>query len=94
MSSTGVNFILPRDSAEVVKVYCDQETSGGGWTLIQRRTDGKEDFNRNWAAYKSGKKKRLMDFYRFESNVSVISAMQVSVLSSENSGWATTTSTA
>nr|CAG4641528.1 EOG090X02LG [Eurycercus lamellatus] len=54
VSSTGANFILPRDSDEVVKVYCDQETSGGGWTVIQRRTDGKEDFNRNWAAYKSG----------------------------------------
>ena len=49
-----MNFVLPRGSSEVVKVYCDQETSGGGWTVVQRRTDGKEDFNRNWAAYKSG----------------------------------------
>lgn len=55
VASTGVNFILPRESNQVVKVYCDQETSGGGWTVIQRRSDGKEDFNRNWAAYKSGK---------------------------------------
>jgi len=54
VSSSGVNFILPRDSNQVLKVFCDQETSGGGWTLIQRRSDGKEDFNQNWAAYKSG----------------------------------------
>lgn len=52
--ASGVNFILPRGEEEVIKVYCDQETSGGGWTVVQRRTDGKEDFNRNWAAYKSG----------------------------------------
>ena len=60
VSSSGVNFILPRDSNQVLKVFCDQETSGGGWTLIQRRSDGKEDFNQNWAAYKSGKMLELV----------------------------------
>lgn len=53
-SSSGANLILPRGSDEPVTVYCDQETSGGGWTVVQRRSDGKEDFNRDWAAYKSG----------------------------------------
>ena len=38
----------------MLKVFCDQDVSGGGWTVIQRRTDGKQDFNRNWSAYKSG----------------------------------------
>ena len=54
VSTTGVNYILPRGGDDVLKVYCDQDVSGGGWTLIQRRTNGKEDFNQNWAAYKSG----------------------------------------
>lgn len=54
VSTTGVNSILPRGSDQVIKVFCDQQVSGGGWTVVQRRTDGKEDFNRNWAAYKSG----------------------------------------
>ncbi|XP_032598096.2 ficolin-2-like [Drosophila grimshawi] len=33
---------------------CDSETAGPGWTVIQQRINGKEDFNRNWTTYREG----------------------------------------
>jgi len=50
---SGVYNINP-DGREPFKVFCDMDTDNGGWTVIQRRTDGSVDFFKNWAEYKFG----------------------------------------
>ncbi|XP_035685027.1 uncharacterized protein LOC118421682 [Branchiostoma floridae] len=51
-SSTGVYTI--NIAGQNVPVRCDMNTTGGGWTVIQRRFDGSVDFNREWRDYRDG----------------------------------------
>ena len=47
-------FIINPDNEQVFRVFCDQNTEGGGWTVFQKRLDGSVDFDRNWTDYKQG----------------------------------------
>ena len=52
-NTSGVYTINPDNQTEF-KVYCDMDTDGGGWTVIQHRCDGSVSFDRNWAECESG----------------------------------------
>ena len=38
----------------VAQGYCDAESDGGGWLVVQRRKDGSVSFNRGWVDYEEG----------------------------------------
>lgn len=52
LKASGVYTLFPF----TFPVFCDMETDGGGWTVIQRRIpkDTHEDFNRPWTDYRQG----------------------------------------
>ncbi|XP_076063820.1 techylectin-5A-like [Oratosquilla oratoria] len=57
-SGRGVRMIYPFSCCTnwVLQVFCDQETDGGGWTVVQRRDDlpPYQDFYRTWIEYEKG----------------------------------------
>ncbi|XP_063300927.1 fibrinogen-like protein 1 [Pelobates fuscus] len=50
---SGYYRIQPTPENEPFLVYCDM-TDGGGWTVIQRRSNGRVNFNKKWDDYKQG----------------------------------------
>lgn len=46
--------VTPDPKNSSFEVYCDMETMGGGWTVLQARLDGSTNFNKTWQDYKAG----------------------------------------
>ncbi|KAG7473111.1 hypothetical protein JOB18_028197 [Solea senegalensis] len=44
----------PENTDSSFEVFCEMDYMGGGWTVVQRRTDGLTDFKRPWTDYVDG----------------------------------------
>ncbi|XP_038072104.1 ryncolin-1-like [Patiria miniata] len=53
-TASGEYTIYPNSFNDGLQVYCDMETDGGGWMVIQRRQNGSVDFYRDWETYRAG----------------------------------------
>ncbi|XP_041658765.1 tenascin-N [Cheilinus undulatus] len=45
---------INNDRTKPLEVYCDMDTDGGGWLMLQRRNSGKLDFMKRWKHYMAG----------------------------------------
>ncbi|XP_049751081.1 tenascin isoform X4 [Elephas maximus indicus] len=65
---------LNGDKAQPLQVYCDMTSDGGGWIVFLRRSNGREDFYRNWKAYAAGFGDHRDEFWLGLDNLSKITA--------------------
>ncbi|XP_048872384.1 angiopoietin-related protein 7 [Brienomyrus brachyistius] len=82
-------YKLPADEfmgTPELEVYCDMESNGGGWTVIQRRKVGLTSFDRDWKQYKRGFGAIRGDFWLGNDNIFRLTR-QPTVLRIEMEDW-------
>uniref|UniRef100_A0A8D0GQ92 Angiopoietin 2 n=1 Tax=Sphenodon punctatus TaxID=8508 RepID=A0A8D0GQ92_SPHPU len=87
ITSSGVYTLTVPNTGEKKKAYCDMETGGGGWTVIQRRADGSEDFQRTWEEYKMGFGKPSGEYWLGNELVSQLTNLKHYVLKIHLKDW-------
>lgn len=73
----GIYQISP-DGITFINVFCDM--TGGGWMLIQRRTNGDVNFTRGWNDYENGFGNLSGDFWLGLDNIHILSNPPVEVM--------------
>ncbi|XP_037546217.1 fibrinogen gamma chain [Nematolebias whitei] len=53
-TKSGLYFVKPAKAPEQFLVYCEIDSFGRGFTVLQRRRDGSVDFSKDWIQYKEG----------------------------------------
>ncbi|XP_034744467.1 fibrinogen gamma chain [Etheostoma cragini] len=53
-TTSGLYYVKPTKATEQFLVYCEIDSFGRGFTVIQRRRDGSVDFHKDWIQYKEG----------------------------------------
>ena len=86
----GVYTIDP-DGLGAFKVRCDMTTSGGGWTIFQRRMDGSVDFYLGWKDYREGFGNLSGEFWLGLDKIHRLSKSGQNVLRIDLEGWETET---
>ncbi|XP_078573045.1 fibrinogen-like protein 1 [Branchiostoma floridae x Branchiostoma japonicum] len=64
--------LLPAD----LEAFCDMDTAGGGWTVIQRRQDGSIPFNRTWEEYKLGFGNKNGEYWLGNENIHLLTSQK------------------
>ncbi|KAF0299289.1 Fibrinogen C domain-containing protein 1 [Amphibalanus amphitrite] len=86
-ATSGIYQVRPRHATQPIFVYCDQKTDGGGWAVstgmgqeASGRTNGDEDFFRDWISYKYGFGNLAGEFWLGNENIHLLTSHRLNEL--------------
>ena len=72
-----------------IRVFCDMETDGGGWTVLMRRADvpDHQDFSMGWDSYKWGFGNLSSEFWLGNEYINLLTSMEQMQLRVDLKDW-------